>query len=70
MTTLAAPCTHRLASDKSGFHRMLCGVVLVDPDGERWTTDPALVTCRGCMHATRQPAASPDGARVGGGGRG
>jgi len=66
MTTPAAPCTHRLASAVN-FHRMRCGVVLVDPAGERWTTDPALTTCRGCLRATRPPAASPDGARVGGG---
>lgn len=69
MTTLAAPCLHRLASAVN-FQTMRCGVVLVDPDGERWTTDPALVTCRGCLRATRQPATSPDGARVSGGGRG
>jgi len=69
MTTLAIPCRHRLASTVN-FQRMLCGVVLVDPDGERWTTDPARVNCHGCLRATRQPAASPDGARVGGGGRG
>ena len=41
------PRIHRLAT-VAPFATMRCGLVLVDPDGERWTRDGAAVTCKRC----------------------
>lgn len=41
------PAIHLLASDVA-FQHARCGLVLVDPHGERMTTDRARVTCRQC----------------------
>ena len=74
--TTPPPAIHYLpvfrpANDPCATYRAVCGAERVDPAHELATADRAAVTCRGCLRRmARQAAASPDGARVGGGGRG